>query len=70
MTGETLCDSSATRRFFGIALGDEHVAEETTIFNFRRLLDWHGLTGALFAQVNAHRDEQWPRLRSTWKPDD
>lgn len=70
MTGETLCDSAAMRRFFGIALGEERVAEETTIFNFRRSLDWHGLTGALFAQVNAHRAEQRPRLRPTWKPDD
>jgi len=42
------------RRFAGIELGDDRIPEETTILNFRPLLERHGLTQAIFADVNAH----------------
>jgi hypothetical protein len=54
MAEETLYDSEAMRRFAGIELGDDRIPNETTILNFRHLLERHGLTEALFAQVNAH----------------
>jgi len=42
------------RRFAGIELGDDRIPDETTILNFRHLLERHGLTEAIFADVNAH----------------
>jgi len=37
------------RRFVRVELGDEVVPDETTILRFRRLLEQHGLTQAIFA---------------------
>ena len=54
MAEETLYDSEAMRRFAGIELGDDRIPDETTILNFRHLLERHGLTEAIFAEVNAH----------------
>ena len=54
MAEETLYDSEAMRRFAGIELGDDRIPDETTILNFRHLLERHGLTEAIFADVNAH----------------
>ena len=42
------------RRFAGIELGDDRIPDETTILNFRRLLEKHQLTEKLFAEVNAY----------------
>ena len=39
-------------------------ADETTILNFRHLLERHELTEAIFAEVNAHLVEQGVTLRS------
>ena len=54
MAEETLYDSEAMRRFAGIELGDDRIPDEATILNFRHLLERHGLTEAIFADVNAH----------------
>jgi IS5 family transposase len=51
---KTLDDSESMRRFAGIELGDDRIPDETTILNFRHLLEHHGLTEAIFADVNAH----------------
>lgn len=51
MAEETLYDSEAMRRFAGIELGDDRIPDETTILNFRHLLERHGLTEAIFADV-------------------
>ena len=51
---EMLYDSDAMRRFAGIELGDDRIPDETTILNFRHLLERHGLTETIFAEVNAH----------------
>jgi IS5 family transposase len=64
MAEETLYDSEAMRRFAGIELGDDRIPDETTILNFRHLLERHGLTEALFAQVNAHLADKGITLRS------
>ena len=45
-------DIESMRRFCGIELGDNAVPDETTILNFRRLLERHRLTEAIFKSVN------------------
>src|ERR1700760_967591 len=42
------------RQFVGIDLGRERVPDETTILNFRHLLERHDLTRALFDRMNAY----------------
>jgi len=64
MAEETLYDSEAMRRFAGIELGDDRIPDETTILNFRHLLERHGLTQAIFADVNAHLADRGITLRS------
>lgn len=53
MAEEMLYDSEAIRRFVGIELGDEAIPDETTILRFRRLLERHQLTEALFGRIRA-----------------
>jgi IS5 family transposase len=64
MAEETLYDSEAMRRFAGIELGDDRIPDETTILNFRHLLERQGLTEAIFAEVNAHLADKGVTLRS------
>jgi IS5 family transposase len=64
MAEETLYDSEAMRRFAGIELGDDRIPDETTILNFRHLLERHRLTEAIFAEVNAHLADKSITLRS------
>jgi len=47
-------DREAMRRFAGVELGDERIPDETTILNFRHLLETHALTERLFVEVNKH----------------
>jgi len=61
---ETLYDSESMRRFTGIELGQDEVPDETTILNFRHLLERHGLTRKLFAKVQEHLQQQGLSLRS------
>src|SRR6516225_2750434 len=51
---EALYDSLSMRRFVGIDLGCEPVPDETTILNFRHLLERHNLGKLLFNRVNEH----------------
>ena len=51
---EALYDSLSMRRFVGIDLGSEPVPDETTILNFRHLLERHNLGKLLFNRVNEH----------------
>src|SRR6186713_3402954 len=51
---EALYDSLSMRRFVGIDLGREPVPDETTILNFRHLLERHNLSQRLFDRVNQH----------------
>ena len=64
MAEEMLYDSEAMRRFAGIELGDDRIPDETTILNFRHLLERHGLTEAIFAGVNAYLADKGITLRS------
>ena len=61
---ETLYDSEAMRRFAGIEPGCDRIPDDTTILNFRHLPERHGLTQAIFAEVNAHLADKGITLRS------
>ncbi len=54
---ETLYDSRAMRAFVGIDLGKEPVPDETTILNFRHLMERHNLADELFRLVNVYLAE-------------
>ena len=54
MAEEALYESVSMRRFVGIDLGLEPVPDETTILNFRHLLERHKLGKVLFERVNQH----------------
>jgi transposase, IS5 family len=51
---EAIYGSFAMRRFVGIDLGREPAPDETTILNFRHLLEQHQLGQALFERINQH----------------
>jgi hypothetical protein len=52
------------RRFAGIELSDDRIPDETTILNFRHLLETHALTERLFAEVNKHLADHGITLRA------
>lgn len=54
---EALYDSRAMRRFVGIDLGHEPAPDETTVCNFRHLLETHNLGDQLFALINTYLQE-------------
>jgi len=60
---EALYDSDAMRRFAGLELGDDAIPDETTILNFRHLLERHELTRAVFDEINAYLREKGILLR-------
>ena len=64
MAEESLCDSEPMLRFAGIELGDDRIPDETTILNFRHLLERQGLTDAIFAEVNANLADNGTTPRS------
>ena len=51
---EALYDSAVMRGFVGIDLGREPVPDETTVCNFRHLLEEHHLGGQMLEAVNLH----------------
>jgi IS5 family transposase len=55
---EALYDSLTMRRFAGVLSDDDVIPDETSILNFRRLLEAHRLTEALFTEINAHLAER------------
>jgi IS5 family transposase len=55
---ESLYDSHAMRRFVGIDLGREPVPDETTICNFRHLLERHDRGRRLFETVHEHLERR------------
>lgn len=54
---EALYDSRAMRRFVGIDLGREPAPDETTVCNFRHLLEAYNLGDPLFAMINVYLQE-------------
>ena len=55
---EALYDSASMRNFVGLDLGCEPVPDETTILNFRHLLEAHELGRRLFEEVHVHLERQ------------
>ena len=59
---DLLYEAESVRRFVGLSLS-EALPDETTILNFRHLLERHELGQALFDEINAHLGSQGLRLR-------
>ena len=60
---DAIYDSQAMREFIGIDLAREQVPDATTLLKFRRKLEEHKLTEAIFEQVNAHLSERGLLMR-------
>jgi IS5 family transposase len=60
---EALYDIQSMRAFCGLELGREAIPDETTILNFRHLLERHDLTKAVFAAVAEHLEARGALLR-------
>ncbi len=58
---DALYEVESMRRFAGLKL--DRIPDETTILNFRHLLERHGLGKKLFKEINAHLQEQGLMLR-------
>ena len=59
---DLLYEAESVRRFVGLSLS-EVLPDETTILNFRHILERHGLVKVLFDEINAHLELQGLRLR-------
>ena len=55
---EALYDMHSMREFAGLDLAHDAVPDETTILNFRHLLERHNLTEVLFEAVSSYLQEQ------------
>jgi IS5 family transposase len=60
---EALYEVAPLRRFAGLSLTRGSVPDETTILNFRRLLETHDLAPKVFAAVNAYLTDKGLLLR-------
>lgn len=60
---EALHDIPLLRRFAGLDAGMDTMPDETTILNFRHLLERHGLSKQMFAEVNTLLTQQGLLLR-------
>ena len=60
---DALYEIASLRAFVGIDLGAEPVPDATTLLKFRHLLEEHGLTRGILAQVNAMLSERGLLLR-------
>jgi IS5 family transposase len=60
---EALYDIQSMRAFCHLELGRDPIPDETTILNFRHLLEMHGLTKAVFEAVADHLEARGALLR-------
>src|SRR5712672_3071184 len=60
---EALYDIQSMRTFCSLELGRNAIPDETTILNFRHLLERHDLTKAIFAAVAEHLEAKGEMLR-------
>ncbi len=60
---EALYDSMSMRQFSGLSLARGNLPDETTILNFRHLLERNQLAGRMLAEVNAMLGERGLLLR-------
>jgi IS5 family transposase len=61
---EAIYDSESMRRFARIELSEDKIPDETSILNFRHLLEEHELTRAMFEKINALMEGKGLLLRS------
>ncbi len=61
---EAIYDSESMRRFARIELSEDKVPDETSILNFRHLLEEHELTKAMFDRINGLLEGKGLLLRS------
>jgi len=59
---DALYESAILRRFVGIDLGNAPAPDETTILNFRHLLEKHELCGEMLFTVNHHLESRGIRI--------
>lgn len=64
MAEEMLYDSESMRQFSEIGPGDDHIPDETTVLNFRYLLEHHALTEAIFTEVSPYLADRGITSRS------
>jgi IS5 family transposase len=60
---EALYEIASMRRFVGLSLSRGALPDETTILNFRHLLERHGLARQLFEAINRHLQSKGLMLR-------
>ena len=60
---DALYEITSMRKFAGLSLSKGSIPDETTILNFRHLLEHHQLGQCLFEEVAAHLGEQGLMLR-------
>jgi IS5 family transposase len=60
---DALYDIESMRRFAGIDLSNDVIPDETTILNFRHLLEEHGLTKKIFEKTQRYLTEKGLLLR-------
>jgi transposase, IS5 family len=74
---DALYDSIALRRFAGVCTDADVIPDETSILNFRRLLEAHDLSAKLLVRINTYLSDQglflgkgtmWMRPSSTPRP--
>lgn len=61
---EAIYDSESMRRFARMELSEDRIPDETSILNFRHLLEEHELTKAMFEKINALMEGKGLLLRS------
>ena len=61
---EAIYDSESMRRFARVELSEDKVPDETSILNFRHLLEEHELTKAMFERINGLLEGKGLLLRS------
>ena len=59
---DLLYEAESVRRFVGLSLSED-LPDETTILNFRHLLERHKLDRSLLDEINAHLESQGLQLR-------
>ena len=60
---DALYEITSMRQFARLALTHQRIPDETTILNFRRLLEQHQLAEGLFTEVNAYLQDKGLMLR-------
>ena len=61
---EAIYDSESMRRFARVELSEDKIPDETSILNFRHLLEEHELTKAMFEKINGLMEGKGLLLRS------